>query len=160
MKNIHFYGMLSISLIFMINGCCKQFWPQKIVFTPELQMALDRELSLHDLEDPLVLVIGKSGKTIALKKDGNTFTPCRPPAPDKITDSPVQIDPSSENALVRTDIRTSRAVRKSKLPVCKGLQNAQKVFPVETVTIMKTRVNPFCLTVTGPDGECGERCFP
>jgi hypothetical protein len=159
MKKSFYYGFLVILLVFLANGCCKQIRPRKIVFTPELQIALDHEIEKLGTKNPVLFIVGDGGQVIALTIDGKTFDRCRPPDLAQGQDSTTkQSDVRKEGAM--TDRPAKQEIMESDLPVCQGMQNIKEIFPFETVTIMKNKKNPWCRVVAGPDGAYEERCLP
>ncbi len=140
MKKNLLFGFAGILIMFGMSGCCKVYWPEKIVFTPEVKMQIDKEIDRLNLKNPAILVVGQEGKTFAVTQDGETYKPCRPPQEqyDKKTRTPYN----------------------KKLPVCRGMEDIQRVLDTNPLTIMDTKKNPYCRIVRDPYGGYQERCYP
>ena len=157
MKKIIVIWVLAVLFLIGLNGCCKQIWPKKVVFTPELDLAIKDHISQHGLESPFVLLIGNDGRLFAMGVDGETFTPCRAPRPEEI-----QIDDA--NQVKKNREQTVKNKKKSEtpadLPICEGMKEIKGIFPVENITIMTVKKNPRYKMVTTPDGTLERRCTP
>ncbi len=169
MKRNLFFGFAVILLMFGLTGCCKQFWPEKIVFTPEVQMGIDEEIKKHNIENPIILVVGDDGSIVALGKEGHTFMPCRPPEQydneDKIASGdtsqkkstkPAQTGKSRVAAANR--LTTAKAINIKDLPICEGMVNIQKVQEATPITILNVKKNPRCRIVRSSRGGYQEKC--
>lgn len=141
----------------LLNGCCTKIWPTKIVFTPELDMAIKDKIHEKELKDPFVLLVGKDGRVFALSEEGRSFTPCRPPT---IDETAVTKDQTARESMKQTDVMAQKAVMESDLPVCRGLKDIKGVLDIEDITIMKTRKNPIYRLVRTADGGLEEQCIP
>jgi hypothetical protein len=130
-----------LALVTLCGGCAQRIWPEKIVFTPELRMAVDEELSKLGAENPLVMIVTEKGGTIGLTKDGKTFKPCKPP-------EGLQKDQSSRDTMQKD------------LPICKGLADNVRFVSFETISILDTHKNPWCRIIRNPDGSYQEKCIP
>lgn len=157
MKKVIVVWFLTVLFLVGLNGCCAQIWPKKVVFTPELDLAIQDMVAEHGLKSPMVLLIGDDGRTFAMGVDGKTFTPCRAPTPDEI-----QSDDANK---VEKGRRQSRENKKesetmSDLSICEGMKDIKGIFPVENITIMTVKKNPIFRWVRTGSGGLEEQCIP
>jgi hypothetical protein len=140
-----------------LTGCCAQLRPQKVVFTPELDLAIKAKIAEYGFESPMVLLIGDNGQTFALGVDGKTFTPCRAPEPEEL-----QLDDTGQMAKGKQQSPANKENRKtaSALPICEGMKDIKGIFPVESITIMTVRKNPIYRLVRTGSGRLEEQCIP
>lgn len=156
MKKVLIVCALAVFFLVGMNGCCKQIWPKKIVFTPELDLAIKNKISEHGLVQPYVLLIGDDGRIFAMGVDGETFTPCRPPERDEVQSQ----DTKEARGMKQTDVQAKESVSQSELPICEGMKDIKGIFPVESITLMKVKKNPIYRMVRTADGMLERKCTP
>lgn len=162
MKKRLFGSIVAMMVLFGLSGCAKQIWPQKIVFTPELNMAIDEQVKDAGLEDPIIIVFGKEGQKFVLSKEGKAFEPCRPPLPeDSQSAAQGKTDTQKQyTARLKAQTKTDQTVDVKDLPVCQGMTGIDRIFPIDEITILSVKKNPWCIVIPGPGGVYQEKCFP
>jgi hypothetical protein len=155
MKKNFMVGLLATLFLAGLNGCCNKIMPRKIVFTPELNLAIKNKISEQNLKAPIVLLIGDDGRTFAMAANGEAFTPCRPPNADEI--SSANTDETKKN-MKQTDKKVQRTVMESDLPICRGMKDTIGIYSVENIAIMRVRVNPVYKLVRTADGMLEMQC--
>jgi hypothetical protein len=150
MKRIMMIGLLVVLFLTGLTGCCAQLRPKKVVFTPELDLAIQDKIAEHGLESPMVLLIGVDGRTVAMDEDGKTFMPCRAPRLEEI-----QSDDVKQAQKGRKQSRENQ----SDLPICEGMKEIKGIFPVESITIMTVKKNPIYRMVRNGSGGLEEQCI-
>jgi hypothetical protein len=156
MRQSFMVGLFTVLFLVGLNGCCARIMPRKIVFTPELDMAIKNKINAEALKKPIVLLIGRDGRVFALNDQGETFRPCRPPTADDIQNAATD---EKDEMSKQTDVRVKDAVMVSDLPICEGMKNIKGIFPVNTITIMRAKRNPIYDTVHSADGSLEQRCI-
>lgn len=151
------FCFLAVLFLTGLNGCCTQIWPKKVVFTPELDLAIQDQIAKYGLESPIVLLMGDDGRLFAMDIDGKTFAPCRAPRPDEI-----QSDDANEVTKGRKQVRENKKEHAtlSDVPICEGMKDIKGIFPVESITIMKVKKNPIYRLVRTGSGGLEEQCIP
>lgn len=157
MKKHLVIGLLAVFFLAGLNGCSTTIFPRKIVFTPELDLAIKNKITEKNLKAPIVLVIGKDGQTFAFAANGKAFAPCRFPTLEEIKHDKMD---EAKNKMDRTARKAQESVMESDLPICKGLQEIKGIFSAEGITVMKTKVNPIYILVRTADGMLEQQCTP
>lgn len=157
MKKYLMIGLLAVFFLAGLSGCSTIIFPRRIVFTPELDLAIKNKISEEGLKAPSVLVIGKKGQVFAFAADGKAFTPCRFPKVEELKQAETD---EAKNKMKQTDTDARESVLESNLPICKGAHGIKGVFSAESITIVRTKVNPIYTLVRTADGMLEQQCTP